>query len=185
MPSETAMRIELPPSKEARAPKHKGGRESSSEGIPSPRHCPAPHLNMSAEKTEGEKERSEFDHDGEKEQTFADCSKKGQMVFLLRRGDKKHTGGILGQHSHSVSCPWSKPFWTLEPIQKGEPILIVDAEGSMRVVDYTHITTNWSFAKDYCYGEEHTLKLGVGFSRSEQMKFFNEGSIEGMRYLWN
>ena len=46
MPSETAMRIELPPSKEARAPKHKGGRESSSEGIPSPRHRPAPHLNM-------------------------------------------------------------------------------------------------------------------------------------------
>lgn len=46
MPSETAKRIELPPSKEARAPKHKGGRESSSEGIPSPRHHPAPHLNM-------------------------------------------------------------------------------------------------------------------------------------------
>jgi len=132
--------------------------------------------------TKENREWMEFDHDGEKEQTFADCSKKGQMVFLLRRGDKDHPGGILGQHSHSTICPWSKPFWTLEPMQEGEPILIVDAGGSMRVVDYTHITTNWSFAKDYCYGEEYTLELGVGFSQIEQLKFFNEGSVEGMTY---
>ena len=137
---------------------------------------------MSAEKNVDEKERSDFDHDGEKAQTFADCSKDGKMVWLLRRGNKKYMGGIHGQHSHSVACPWSKPFWTLEPIQEGKPILLIDDAGSIRSVDYKHITTNWRFAKDYCYGEDYTLDLGVGFSQSEQMEFFNDGAIEGMGY---
>lgn len=137
---------------------------------------------MSAEKTVDEKERSDFDHDSEKAQTFADCSKDGKMVWLLRRGNKDHMHGIHGQHSHSVSCPWSKPFWTLEPIQEGKPILIVDDAGAIRVVDYKHITTNWRFAKDYCFSEKYTLDLGVGFSQSEQMKFFYDGAIEGMEY---
>ena len=134
-------------------------------------------------KSDSKKKGSDFDHNREKEQTFAACSKKGQMVFVLRRGHKEYKDGILGQHSHSVACPWSVHFRTLEPIQEGKPILIVDAEGSLRVVNNDHITTDWRFAKDYAHGEEYTLELGVGFSQSEQMKFFYEGKIEGMEYF--
>tara|TARA_A200000159_G_scaffold153731_1_gene165958 strand:+ start:129 stop:533 length:405 start_codon:yes stop_codon:yes gene_type:complete len=119
---------------------------------------------------------SDFDYELEKAQTFTECQKKGQIVWLLRRANKKQPNGILGQQSHSIYCPYSRPFWTMETIaykDESWPINIVDSEGAMRSVDYTELTTDWRFASDYAKSSKYTLELGVGLSQEEQMKFFN------------
>lgn len=124
---------------------------------------------------------SDFDHTLEKAQTFKDCQKKGQMVYLLRRGNKKYPGGILGQHAHSVASPWSTPFWTLEDIEEGRPMRVVDSQGALRECEYAGLTTDRLFAKDFAYSEEYTLGLGVGLSQSDQMKLFNGQPVNGHR----
>jgi len=119
---------------------------------------------------------SDFDYELEKAQTFTECQKKGQIVWLLRRANKKQPNGILGQQSHSLYCPYSRPFWTMETIaykDESWPINIVDSQGAMRSVDYTELTTDWRFASDYAKSSKYTLELGVGLSQKDQMKIFN------------